>query len=59
KDIDFEDLQVMSKKTIDEKEHNLIFEVEMLPYYLEYINDLEEIEKFNIKGNVTVYSSKL
>lgn len=56
---DYEDMNIQSKKVDDEKLNNLIEEVEMLPYYINYLNDMGDKETMTIRGKITVCSTNL
>ncbi len=59
KEEDYSDMKIFPRKTEDAKKHNRIEEVEMLPYYINYMNDLEEFDQIAIRGEMIVLSNKL
>lgn len=59
KEDDYHDMEIIPKKVTDKKLHNKIEEVEMLPYYINYINDTGDIKTMTIKGKMTVCSANL
>lgn len=56
---DDNDIDILPKPTEDENKNNVIEEIEMLPYYLNYIDEYGEIEAMFIRGRAVVLSSKL
>ena len=56
---DDNDIDILPKPTDDESKNNIIEEVEMLPYYLDFINEYDERESTIIYGRAIVLSSKL
>lgn len=56
---DDNDIDILPKPTEDENQNNVIEEIEMLPYYLNYIDEYGEIEAMFIRGRAVVLSSKL
>lgn len=56
---DDNDIDILPKPTDDESKNNIIEEIEMLPYYLDFINEYDEKESIVIYGRAIVLSSKL
>lgn len=56
---DDNDIDILPKPTDDESKNNIIEEIEMLPYYLDFINEYGEKESIVIYGRAIVLSSKL
>ena len=56
---DDNDIDILPKPTDDESKNNIIEEIEMLPYYLDFINEYDEKESMVIYGRAIVLSSKL
>jgi hypothetical protein len=52
--MEFVDISI--SKTTETDKHETIKEVEMLPYFLNYFDENEEIDKYNIQGKMTIFS---
>lgn len=58
KDEDFNYVDLIASETNNNKEHNLIKEIEKLPYFIDYKDEYGEKEILNSKGKVYVLSFK-